>query len=362
MTDNKQKKIKKIPLHDLHCHNGAKMVDFFGWQMPIQYSSIVKEHNGVRDAVGIFDVSHMGEFLFTGEGCFDFVNSLISNNLHKIKIGKAIYSGMLYENATFVDDVIVYLLEKDKILMVVNASNIEKDFQWISEKLHFSSFKDKVSLRNVSDDYCLLAIQGKQSEEVISKMFPNLHNKIPFHFEIYPYKNESIIIANTGYTGEKGIEIFADPKLAEKIFSDAISLGVIPCGLGARDSLRLEKGYSLYGHEIHDKTNPLEGGLMWTVDMEQEFIGKEALQKIIDNGAKKKLVGLLLEKGIARDGDVIYNQNDQVIGKVSSGTFSPTLKKGIALGFVNKENSLKEVSVSIREKKYLAKIVKRVFV
>ena len=304
----------------------------------------------------------MGEFLFTGENAYDFVNSLISNNLDKIKIGKAIYSGMLYENATFVDDVIVYLLEKDKILMVVNASNIEKDFQWISEKLHFSSYKEKVSLKNVSNEYCLLAIQGKQSDQVIDKMFSQLKKQGAFHFEIYPYEGENIIIANTGYTGENGIEIFASAEIANEIFSQAISLGVTPCGLGARDSLRLEKGYSLYGHEITDKINPFESGLMWTVDMEGEFIGRDSLRKIIDKGAKKKLVGLLLEKGIAREGDQIFDQQERVIGKVTSGIFSPTLKKGIALAFISREVKEKEILVSIREKKYLAKVVKRIFV
>lgn len=356
------KQPKKIPLHDLHLKNGAKIVDFFGWEMPIQYSSIVKEHNAVRENVGIFDVSHMGEFLFKGKEAFDFVNSLISNNLNKIEIGKAMYSGMLYDNATFVDDVIVYLLEEEKILMVVNASNIDKDFQWVTEKLHFSSYKDEVSLENVSDQYCLLAIQGKKSDSVIPEIFPNLQKKVPFQFEVYPYENEHIIIANTGYTGEAGIEIFAAPEVAKKIFSKAVSLGVVPCGLGARDSLRLEKGYSLYGHEISDKINPFESGLMWTVDMEKDFIGKDSLQKIIDAGAKKKLKGLLLEKGIARDGDSVFDQSGKEIGKVTSGTFSPSLKKGIALAFIHKDNQDKEIFVKIRDKQYPAKIVKRIFV
>lgn len=356
------KQPKQIPLHDLHLENGAKIVDFFGWEMPIQYSSIVKEHNAVRENVGIFDVSHMGEFLFKGKGAFDFVNSLISNNLNKIEIGKAMYSGMLYDNATFVDDVIVYLLEEEKVLMVVNASNIDKDFQWVTEKLHFSNYKDEVSLENVSDQYCLLAIQGKKSDTVIPEIFPNLQKEIPFQFEVYPYENEHIIIANTGYTGEKGIEIFAAPEVAKKIFSKAISLGVTPCGLGARDSLRLEKGYSLYGHEISDKINPFESGLMWTVDMGKDFIGKDSLQKIIDAGAKKKLKGLLLEKGIARDGDSVFDQNGKEIGKVTSGTFSPSLKKGIALAFIHKDNQDKEIFVKIRDKQYPAKIVKRIFV
>ena len=373
-----QTSLHQSPLHKQHLDLKAKMVPFAGWEMPIQYQSIIKEHLAVRNEVGIFDVSHMGEFIFSGTDTIPFLNHLISNDLSAIPIGHGLYSGMLYDNGTFVDDVIVYVLAKDKALMIVNASNIAKDFQWIKTQIDTSEFE--VSLTDESQKYGLIAIQGPKVENYIKPIFPNHNLDTAFNVFEYPYQDEIIMIANTGYTGEKGVEICAPHKSIRDIFAKCIDSNVTPCGLGARDSLRLEKGYSLYGHEINDQVTPVESGLMWTVKMNKDFIGKESILALQEKGATQKLVGFIVQekRGIAREGATVYaktetlsaptisategEQPSQVIGKVTSGTHSPALGKNIGLAYIDSGYKEKQFYLKIRDNFFLADKNKRVFV
>lgn len=361
---------KKTPLYAVHVEKGAKMVDFAGWSMPVLYDSIISEHNAVRQGCGIFDVSHMGEFLFRGPNALDAVDYLISNNLKKVGLNKGVYSPLLYKNGTFVDDVIAYALADDVVWMVVNASNIEKDEKWIRSCLDEVKDKFSVTMEDYSAKMSLLAIQGKNSENIIGKLFPDLKNKEPFSFSQTSFldkdgKSRNASVARTGYTGEAGVEVMLANEDAIPLFLRALDLGAKPCGLGSRDTLRLEKGYSLYGNEIDQTVNPLESGLAWTVDFEKDFVGKEALLQIkqkLKTEPGRRLKGFtLLERSVARHGCLAYSLDEKEIGIVTSGAFSPTLKKSIGLVFVPGDYKDKEILIDIRGKKFKATLGKRVF-
>ncbi|MFH1873609.1 MAG: glycine cleavage system aminomethyltransferase GcvT [Pseudomonadota bacterium] len=328
---------KKTPLYTEHQTLGAKMADFAGWQMPIQYSGIINEHNAVRTSAGLFDVSHMGEIEFSGPSALETVNYLTTNDAAKLKPGQAQYSILLNEQGTVVDDIIVYCFDPERFIMVVNASNAQKDFNWVRQNNKF-----KALITDRGNDFALLAFQGPKAKEVLQTLTDvKLENLPPFHFAQNSIAGQAnCVIARTGYTGEPGYEIFCAPEAAPAIWQAILEkgkpLGVLPVGLGARDTLRLEMKYSLYGHEITDQTNPLEAGLGWVVKLDKtnDFIGKQALRKIKEQGLSRKLIGFkMLERGIPREGCPIFIA-DQKVGVVTSGTMSPSLKEAIGIGYV----------------------------
>ncbi len=352
----------KTALYKNHQKYGARIVDFSGWAMPLQYSSVIKEHQAVRESTGIFDCSHMGNFIIAGADTYPFLDFLLTNRINKKKIGKAVYTLMLYENATIIDDLIVYLISEEEALLIVNAANTDKDFRWIEERIRAS--KMDVTIYDQSPNYSLLAIQGKKADTVIEKLFPEIPQKIkPFEFKEIIFDSKECVIARTGYTGESGVEILVPNSAAPLLFDRAVSLGALPCGLGARDSLRLEKGYPLYGSDIDDTTNPLEAGLGWTVDFSTDFVGKEALLKIKRDGLTRKLGGFSLEgRAIARKGARIYSEEGLRLGVVTSGIYSPVLKKAVGFAYFSADFKGKKIFIEIHNKKVPGFIVKKKFV
>ena len=354
-------KSKNSPLHSLHESLGARFTDFGGWNLPLCYSSILEEHKHVRTQAGIFDTSHMGEILCEGNECKAFIDHLICNDLSKITAGRCLYTPILYPDGNVVDDVIVYLFSPQKAILVVNASNVDKDLEWMKEINTQGGFGVEIS--NVSDSYAMLAVQGPKARSTIEDLFPETKTMKPFHFREEIFEGEKLIFSTTGYTGESGGEFYLPHEGAEDLFRRFLDRGVLPCGLGARDSLRLEKRYSLYGHEISKQINPLEAGLGWTVAMKKkDFVGKEALENLSKKGLRRKMVGFVIEeRGVARQGHSICS-NGEVIGEVTSGSFSPILGKGIGLGFVPRDFSGADIAISVRGKELLAKIQKGAFV
>jgi aminomethyltransferase len=353
--------MNKTALNDVHKKLGAKLVDFHGWELPIQYKSILKEHAAVRESTGIFDCSHMGQIFIKGKDAHRFTDFLITNKFQNKKDGEGVYSPLLYENGTFVDDLICYALHPDKVLLIVNASNVDKDFAWIQK--HSQDFE--VSLENASEEFSLLAIQGKTAAAVIETLFPDTYeNMTSFSICEKEYEGQKCFIAKTGYTGETGVEVIIKNEGAPSLMEKAVEYGAIPCGLGARDSLRLEKGYSLYGNEIDDTTNALEAGLKWTVKFDKgNFIGKEALLKIQEEKPKRKIIGFKAKgRFIARQGDVVLDLNEKPIGIVTSGIFSPTLKEAVGLAYVDSNYSEATVLLKMNKKMGEADITKRMFV
>jgi aminomethyltransferase len=345
-------------LFDEHVKLGAKIVPFAGWDMPVQYTSVKDEVLAVRNNVGVFDVSHMGEFFIEGKDAEAFADYLVTNDIIKSPTGKAIYSPLCREDGTVVDDLIVYKLASGRVMICVNASNIEKDFNWMKEK--HQGFE--CSFTNRSNDYSLLALQGPKSLEILRPLV----NELPDleYYSVFETKigSEPIIIARTGYTGEDGFEIFGAHSTIINLWQNLISAGVTACGLAARDVLRLEVCYPLYGHELNDEVNPYDAGLAWTVKTQKtKFIGKEALTP---KPAKYKLVKLMLDKGIPREGYPVLNGQNEVVGQVTSGTMSVVLNKGVALARIqiDKVPTDEVFSIDIRNKAYPAQLVKKPFV
>jgi aminomethyltransferase len=324
--------IKKTSLHEVHLSLGAKMAPFAGYDMPLQYNSVKDESKAVRDSAGVFDVSHMGEFFAEGADAVKFVDYLLTNDFAKAEVGKAVYSPLCREDATIIDDLIAYKLSDKKVLICVNASNIEKDYSWFEK--HAPQFDCKLS--NQSEDFSLLALQGPKSEEILRalEIFPSED------FTYYSAREVQspvgpLILARTGYTGEDGFEIFGNHDAIGSVWSQLMEKEVVPCGLAARDVLRLEVGYPLYGHELSDDWTPFDAGLKWTVKMDKEnFIGKEFLSTY---KPKYRLAKLSLEKGIPREGYEVLNSTGEKIGWVTSGTMSVATGKGIGLALVEKE-------------------------
>lgn len=356
--------LKKTPLYNEHIKLGAKMVSFAGFEMPVQYSGVMDEHQAVRQHAGLFDVSHMGEFEFLGRDALPFLDYLTANDVTKLVDGKAHYSLLLNESGGVVDDILVYRIHEEHFIMVVNASNIEKDFKWIHK--HQPSIA-KIEINNISDHVCLLALQGPKALAIIQPLLDQpVADLRPFHFLIGTLAGqENCIIARTGYTGEDGVEIFCKNQPAIAIWQALLETGqpkgLKPVGLGARDTLRLEARLSLYGHEINDETHPFEAGLSWVVKMEKpNFIGKTALQKIKTQGLKRQLVGFkMVDKGIAREGFTVVDQDKRPIGKVTSGSYSPTLGQAIGLAYVplDKAEIGTKFNVDIRGNLKLAEVI-----
>ena len=361
--------LKKTALHSEHLKLGARMVDFGGFEMPVQYSGIRQEHTAVREAAGLFDVSHMGEFLIEGPEALELIQKVTINDASKLEPGKAQYSAMCYEDGGIVDDLLVYMLKDQKYMLVVNAANIEKDFEWISKQNSM-----KAELTNISDSMALLALQGPKSSEILKKLTDTAIDEIKFYrFELGTVAGEAnIIISATGYTGEKGFELYIDTgqadaaKIWREIMSAGEEFGLEPAGLGARDTLRLEMGFALYGNDITRDTTPLEARMGWLTKLDKEyFIGKEALMKQKESGVERKLFGFTIDqKGkIPRQGYDIVDESGEKIGFVTSGTQSISLGKAIGMGYmpVSKARENENILIDIRKKRVEAATAKPPF-
>ncbi len=357
--------MKKTPFTDIHIALGAKMHEFAGYNMPIEYSGINDEHATVRNTVGVFDVSHMGEIWVKGEHALDFLQKVTSNNVEKLKIGQAQYSCMPNGKGGIVDDILVYHFEPQKYMLVVNASNIEKDWNWLNQNNDLGA-----ELENGSDHTAQLAIQGCKATETLQKLTDINLSTIPYyHFQVGKLAGvDNVIISNTGYTGARGFEIYFYPEHGKKIWNAIFEAGkefdIKPIGLGARDTLRLEKGFCLYGNDIDDTTSPIEAGLGWITKFidDKEFIDRDFLQKQKAEGVTRRLVRFeTKQRGIPRHGYQIVNAEGEIIGKVTSGTMLPVTKKCIGMGYVNAPYFKGEqpIFIRIRNKDIEAEIVKK---
>jgi len=345
---------KQIPLHDLHVKLGGKIVPFGGFLMPVRYSSDIEEHMAVRNGVGVFDVSHMGEFKVEGPQALDLIQRITSNDASKLVDGQAQYTCLPNEQGGIVDDLIVYKIKDNDYFIVVNASNIEKDWNW------FSKYNTKgATLNNLSEDLCLFAVQGPKATGILQKLTKTDLSAIKYyHFAIGEFAGVSgVIMSNTGYTGAGGFEIYVNKAHAEKVWNAIFEAGknenIKPIGLGARDTLRLEMGFCLYGNDINDTTSPLEAGLGWITKFTKDFTNSGNLKKQKEQGVKKKLVGFkMIDKGIPRHDYILKDVSGNEIGKVTSGTQSPMLGIGIGLGYVTTEHASpgSEIYVDVRGK------------
>jgi aminomethyltransferase len=358
--------LKQIPLNDLHEKIGGKMVPFAGYVMPVRYSSDIEEHKCVREGVGVFDVSHMGEFYVKGPKALDLIQRVSANDASVLFDGKVQYSYLPNATGGVVDDLLVYKIADEEYFLVVNASNIEKDWNWIQ-----SQNSEGVEMQNVSDDFCLFAVQGPKALDTLKKLTDSPIETLDY----YTFTKgtlagvEDIIISATGYTGAGGFELYVPNAAAEevwtKIFEAGAEFDIKPIGLGARDTLRLEMGYCLYGNDITDETSPLEAGLGWVTKFTKSFINSEDLLAQKQAGLKNKLVGIeMIDRGIPRSHYEICNAEGEKIGEITSGTMSPSLQKGIALGYVTLANAKNgtEVFVKVRDKLIKAQVVKPPFV
>lgn len=358
--------MKFIALNDKHVELGGKMVPFAGFNMPVQYEGVNVEHETVRTGVGVFDVSHMGEFVVSGPKAIELIQKVVSNDISKLVDNKAMYACLPNEQGGIVDDLIIYRFNEEKYLLVVNASNIDKDWAWISK------YNEAIGadFRNLSDDYSLLAIQGPKAAEAMQPLTEvNLTDMAYYTFEVAKFAGiDNVIISATGYTGSGGFEVYVKNEdvatLWDKVFEVGAAYGIKPIGLAARDTLRLEMGFCLYGNDIDDTTSPLEAGLGWVTKFTKDFVNSENLLKQKEEGVKRKLIGFeLVDRGIPRHDYEITDGKGNVIGKVTSGTMSPSLKLGIGLGYVPTELAAvdSEIFIKVRDKELKAKVVKTPF-
>lgn len=360
--------MKNTPFTDKHIALGAKMAEFAGYNMPISYSGINDEHAAVRRNAGVFDVSHMGEFILKGEHALDLIQRVTSNDVSKLTNGKAQYSCLPNETGGIVDDLLVYCIDENKVYMlVVNASNIEKDWNWISK--HNSK---NAELHNISDKTCLLAVQGPNATKILQPLTEmDILNLKYYTFVKGKFAGvDNVMISATGYTGAGGVEIYFEDKdrnadqIWDKIFETGGPQGLKPIGLGARDTLRLEMGFCLYGNDIDDTTSPLEAGLGWITKFTKDFTAKSILEKQKAEGIKRKLVGFeMIDKGIPRHNYEIKDASGSKIGYVTSGTQSPSLQKAIGMGYVTVPHAAidTEIYIAVRDKMLKAKVVKMPF-
>lgn len=361
--------LKRTPFYNLHEQAGAKLIDFGGFEMPVQYDSIRKEHKAVRSSVGMFDVSHMGEFYVTGNESLDLIQYVTINDASKLKPGKAQYTAMCYEDGGIIDDLLIYMIAEDEYMLVVNASNIKKDYDWIDKNNSFDA-----RLQNISDDTCLLAIQGPKAVETLQKLTETDLSKIKFyHFEKGTLAGfDDVILSATGYTGEGGFELYFDKNEAdpEAIWNAIMEAGeefdITACGLGSRDTLRLEMGFALYGNDISKDTHPLEARMGWLTKLDNgDFIGRDALVKVKKEGLDRKLVGFVIDdkRSIPRKGYTVFDEEGNEIGVVTSGSRSISLGKNIGMGYVTTDfaDEGSSIFVEIRNKKAEATVQKPPF-
>ncbi|MBA9075488.1 glycine cleavage system aminomethyltransferase GcvT [Rufibacter quisquiliarum] len=357
--------LKKIALNDVHEALGAKMVPFAGYNMPVRYSSDLEEHHTVRKAVGVFDVSHMGEFLVSGPQALDLIQRVTSNDASKLTPGKIQYSTFPNQQGGIVDDLLVYCLAEEEYMLVVNASNIEKDWNWVNQ---FNT--NGAQLRDISDELSLFAVQGPKAAQALQSLTSvDLANMVYYTFDKGEFAGvPNVIISATGYTGAGGFEIYVPNENAREVFDKIMAagaeFGIKPIGLGARDTLRLEMGYCLYGNDITDTTSPLEAGLGWVTKFTKDFTNAQNLKAQKEQGVFRKLVGFeMMEQGIPRSHYEIVDAEGTTIGEVTSGTMSPSLGKGVGLGYVKTEFSAPgtELFIKVRNKQLKAQVVKLPF-
>lgn len=360
-----EQELKRTPIYETHKALGARMVDFGGWEMPVQYSGILEEHRAVRTASGLFDVSHMGEFEFRGPGAHDLLQYLTANDVSNLEVGRAQYSMLLNERGGTIDDIIVYRLGDTEYLMVVNAGNIDKD--WRHVRTVAEQFSG-VTVTNRSDDYALFALQGPNAAKILGLLTDDPVTELPY-YGVMPASVGGLdtIVARTGYTGEDGFEIFVDADMAVALWETLLAEGemhdLLPAGLGARDTLRLEASMPLYGHELDEDTSPIEAGLGYFVAREGSYIGSEAIRRQRADGVKKKLAMLeMVDRGIPRQGYEVQ-VDGRIVGHVTSGSYAPFLEKNIAMAYVTPDVAQvgREVAVVIRGRPSQARIVKRPF-
>ncbi len=359
--------LKKTALTHIHEQLGAKMVPFAGYSMPVRYTSDMEEHKTVREGVGVFDVSHMGEFMVTGPGAEALLQQVTSNDVSKLVDNQAQYSCLPNDQGGIVDDLIVYRFNAEKYMLVVNASNIEKDWNWI---MQFADGREGVNMENISDEISLFAVQGPKAVEVLQKLTDIDLSTIKFyHFIEGSFAGvDEVIISGTGYTGSGGFELYVPNAVAEevwkKIFEAGKDYGIKPIGLGARDTLRLEMGFCLYGNDIDDTTSPLEARLGWITKFNKEFTNSEKLKEQKEAGITRQLSGFkMVDKGIPRQGYDITDAEGNIIGKVTSGTMSPSLGYGIGMGYIKKEFTAPgtEIFIAVRNRQLRAEVEKAPF-
>ncbi len=350
--------LKHTPLHDAHVRAGAKLVEFAGWRMPVQYSGVIEEHRAVRSAAGLFDVSHMGEIRVSGAGAERFLQRMTPNDVAKLRPGRAHYSSLLTEEGTYIDDLLVYSLGEGRYLLVVNASNADGDHRWLADHLEAGAAGD-LELADVSGDYALLALQGPAATEVLQGLTDVALAEIKrYGFAEGRVNGGDAIVSRTGYTGEDGFELYVAPRDAEALWEALLEAGrpagLLPAGLGARDTLRLEAAMALYGHEIDRTTTPFEAGLGWTVKLEKgDFVGRQALVEHREAGLARRLVGFeVTGRGIARHGHEVV-AGGETVGSVTSGTWSPTFEKALGMAYVPAELAETGARLEIRGKRSL---------
>jgi aminomethyltransferase len=359
--------MKKTVFYEIHRRSGARMVEFAGHEMPVEYTGVTAEHINVREKAGVFDVSHMGEIWVKGPAARDFVQKVTSNDIDKLEPGKIQYSCFPNHEGGIVDDLLVYMYEKDKYLLVVNASNVEKDFSWLVD-----NNSEGAEIENASDKISQLAVQGPRAAKILQKITDiKLSDINYYHFRVGKIGGvDEVIISHTGYTGAGGFELYfyndAGPELWDQIMNAGGEEGLIPCGLAARDTLRLEMGFCLYGNDITDTTSPIEAGLGWITKFtdNNNFISKDILTVQKEEGVQKKLVGFeMQERGIPRQHYIAYSLHGEEIGEVTSGTMSPMLKKGIGMAYLKKAFSTEGTlfNIRVRNKDVRAKVVKPPF-
>lgn len=360
--------LKRTPLFETYKKYGGKVIDFGGWELPVQFTSIIEEHEAVRNAAGLFDVSHMGEFIIEGKDAESFINKIGTNDVSTIHTNQAQYTAMCYPEGGTIDDLIVYKLDDEKYLLVPNASNIDKDYAWMEQNI-----EGEVTLKNISDEIALLAVQGPKAESILQKLTDVDLTQITFYRFAQKAKVAGIsdvLISRTGYTGEDGFELYLASdqvvELWEKLLEVGKEDGLKPCGLGARDTLRLEARLALYGQELSKDISPLEAGIGFAVKVNKEsgFIGKDILAKQKEEGVKRRIVGIeVTGRGIPRTGYKVFSVEDEEIGVVTSGTQSPTLKKSIGLALLSAEHAKvdTELKIEIRKKLIDAVVVKTPF-
>lgn len=362
---NDSENLKKTPLHAAHVKLGAKMVPFVGWEMPVQYTGVIEEHNAVRTAAGLFDVSHMGEIIVTGPDAQHLLQRVTSNNIAKLKPGKIHYTGLLYPEGTFVDDLLIYCYSEEHYFVVANAANVDKDFAFIRDHM-----EGDVDVANASDEFAQIAIQGPKAEEILQKLTDLDLSEIAYYwFKEGEVDGKAALVSRTGYTGEDGFEVYCKPEYAEDIWNRIMDagkgFGLKPAGLAARDTLRLEAKMSLYGNDIDETTTVLEADLGWILKLKKkvDFNGKEILKKQKEEGVSRKLVGFeMLERGIARNGYPVFIDGNEV-GAVTSGTFSPFLQKTIGLTYlpIAHTETGTEFEIGVRNKRLRAVVVETPF-
>ncbi|AZO93583.1 glycine cleavage system aminomethyltransferase GcvT [Halocella sp. SP3-1] len=355
--------MKRTPLFNVHKELGARLIDFGGWEMPVQYTSIIEEHQTVRKQCGLFDVSHMGEIYFSGGDALKNLNYLITNDISQIAVGQVVYTPLCNHHGGVLDDLLVYRLGENEFLLVVNASNIEKDYQWIKDHVN-----GEITVKDLSSDFGQLALQGPESEKVLNKLTDiKLADMKYYRFSRGKLAGEDVLLSRTGYTGEIGFEIYLSPAKLEEIWHEIIDAGlgygIKPIGLGARDTLRLEKGFCLYGNELSEGVNPWQAGLSWTVKLnKRDFIGKDALLES-RQGYNRVLRGFkVIDRGIPRKGYKVSRDKKEV-GIVTSGSYSPSLKENIGLAYLEKDvaGTGSELDIIIREKPVKALVVEKPF-